>query len=231
MPDGAQAHVEIGPGLGDLTERLILKGVLTAVEIDEQLCVYLRDKFKDAIHSQRLNLVCGDVLKRWESQESLIPEPYDLVANLPYYVATNIILRALDDPMCQHLVVMVQKEVAQKFAATVGKREYGALAVLAQEAGTAHLLFDVPPEAFDPVPKVVSAVLRIDKDKEKTDPGLSRLLRIAFAQPRKTLRKNLLTGYPEDQVDGLFNALELPPQVRPHQVPVDLFRQLAPGAV
>ncbi len=89
-----------------------------------------------------------------------------MVANLPYYIATTIILEALKDPVCKSLVVMIQKEVAMKFAAPHKTKEFTSLAILAQSVGKSKILFDVPPEAFEPQPKVTSSILMIRKEKE-----------------------------------------------------------------
>jgi len=152
--------------------------------------------------------------------------PYHLVANLPYYIATNIILRALKDPNCQSLLVMVQKEVAEKFSAHPGMRNFSALAVLSQSVGEVQLCFDVPPEAFVPAPKVMSSVLRIVKKKTLLDPSFETFLKIAFTQPRKTLVKNLSTHYEKKDVVAALASLDLGPSVRPHEVETSLYHHL-----
>ena len=106
-----------------------------------------------------------DVLNQFQ-KGSLSNEPYDLVANLPYYIATTIILNALEDPYCRSMTVMVQKEVAEKFAAVPKTKEFSSLTILAQSIATATLLFDVAPTSFEPQPKVTSSILRIDKKQE-----------------------------------------------------------------
>ncbi len=224
--DGKSLRVaEIGPGLGDLTKELVRVRNVTAFEVDKRLCEHLADTLDEAIESDRLRLECGDVLERW-GEESLLDEPYRLVANLPYYIATNIILRALKDPNCRSILVMVQKEVAQKFSAVAGKKEFSALSVLTQSVGEATLCFDVEAEAFVPPPKVTSAVLLITKERSDSNEKFERLLRIAFSQPRKKLSKNLSVAFGKDTIANLFDTLELESNLRPHEAETSIYHQI-----
>lgn len=217
--------VEIGPGLGDLTRRLVAKKEVSAYEIDTDLVSYLREEFKDEIAKGQLRLIVGDVMENWK--EALNPRPYAIVANLPYYVATAIILRAMQDSLCRSIVVMVQKEVAQKFCAKTGESAYCALSVLASFKGKAELLFDVPPESFDPIPKVVSAVMRLTKDENfMWDEGFSQFLARAFHAPRKTLMKNLSESYSKEILIPLWNEWNFSLTVRPHELSPSLFADL-----
>ena len=224
MPDNDNALAEIGPGLGDLTKYLVDVKALNAFEVDTDLCRLLRDRFKDAIATDALTLHCGDVLESWKI--SLLDRRYDLVANLPYYIATNIILKALADPLCQTIIVMVQKEVAYKFAARCGAREFGALSVITQSVAKAKIVANVPPEAFDPPPKVDSSVILIEKFADRSDVEFERFLRIAFKQPRKTLAKNLSARYDKKEISDAFAPLALAMTVRPHQVKTSDYHQL-----
>ena len=225
MPDDDLPVVEIGPGLGDLTKELVRVRPVTAYEVDKRLCDYLGKEFSREIADGRLRLECGDVLERWSSG-SLLPRPYRLVANLPYYIATTILLKALRDPHCRSTLTMVQKEVAEKFAAREGERSFSALSVLAGSAGEAEIRLLVPPEAFNPPPKVESAVLEIRKEHTLADEAFEAFLRVAFRQPRKTLRKNLSAVYPKAVLDSLFDALGISGTLRPHQVGTTLYHRI-----
>jgi 16S rRNA (adenine1518-N6/adenine1519-N6)-dimethyltransferase len=224
MPDTDHALVEIGPGLGDLTKYLVDVKSVVAFEVDTDLCKHLNQTFADAIATARLTIHCGDVLEGWES--TLVDEPYDLVANLPYYIATNIILKALADPQCKNMLVMIQREVAQKFAAEPGEKAFGALSVIAQSVGSASIVIDVPPSAFTPPPKVDSAVLLIRKTADRCDALFEAMLKAAFTQPRKTLQKNLSSRYDKAAVQEAFERLGLAPSIRPHQVTTSDYHQL-----
>ncbi len=204
--------VEIGVGLGDLSERLLQISSLTTYEIDADLCSFVLRRFSSRIFPHTFSLVQKDVLSiplnalnasagaesknmdskslesKVESKHSdsgapnkaeresqsmqevyawLADEPYILVSNLPYYIATRIVINLLKDPLCEGFVVMTQKEVALKFCADEGQSEFCALSVLAQSVGETRLLFEVPKEAFEPMPKVTSAVFSHKKYASK----------------------------------------------------------------
>ncbi len=224
MPNTSHKIVEIGPGLGDLTRKLLERKDVIAYEIDRDLCEHLRKKFAKEIEEGRLQLVCGDVLENW--QEGLASQHYDLVANLPYYVATNIVLRALEDAKCKNILVMLQKEVADKFSAQPKTKEFSSLAVLAQTVGIAKRLFVVKPEAFRPPPKVDSAVLLIQKSSNLEDPEFKDFLKVAFSQPRKKLLKNLATRYDKRSLEAIFEQLQLPKTLRPHEASTSIYHQI-----
>jgi len=224
MPKNENKLVEIGPGLGDLTKFLVDVRSVEAFEVDTDLCKLLQSIFKEEIATKRLHINCGDVLQAWKSE--LVSEPYDLVANLPYYIATNIILKALADPMCKNILVMVQLEVAEKFCANSGDKVFGSLGIIAQSIGTANIVVKVPPTAFDPQPKVDSAVFLIQKHADRSDEDFEEMLRVAFKQPRKTLMKNLSVNYEKEKLLEIFDSLELTLTIRPHQLDTKDYHQL-----
>jgi len=224
MPNTSNLVVEIGPGLGDLTQKLLEKKDVIAFEIDRDLCQLLKRKFNQEIEKGRLKLICDDVLDHWE--QTLLNQEYDLIANLPYYVATNILLKALQDRKCKNVLVMLQKEVADKFSAKVGDRNFSSLAVLSQSVGEVKKLFNVPPNAFDPPPKVDSAVLLIRKEKNLEDKGFMEFLKRAFKQPRKTLLKNLSQHYEKELLRSLFDSLGIASTIRPHEASTSIYHRL-----
>ena len=224
MPKNENKIVEIGPGLGDLTKFLVDVKSVEAFEVDTDLCKLLQSEFKKEIDTKRLHLHCGDVLQAWKS--TLVDEPYDLVANLPYYIATNIILKALADPMCKNILVMVQLEVAEKFCADVGQKVFGSLGIITQSVGSSHIVVKVPPTAFEPAPKIDSAVFLITKNKDRSDEDFEDLLRVAFSQPRKTLMKNLSSKFEKSELLAFFEELDLTQTVRPHEVSTTDYHQL-----
>lgn len=224
MPLTPYRIAEIGPGLGDLTKFLVDVKSVTAFEVDTDLCKHLQHHFADAIATSKLTLRCGDVLETWKSE--LLDEPYDLVANLPYYIATNIILKALADPACKNMLVMIQREVAEKFSAAPNERAFGALSVIAQSVADVSIVIHVPPTAFEPAPKVDSAVLLIRKTANRNDEEFEEMLRVAFTQPRKTLHKNLTARYDGTVITQAFETLELERNIRPHQLSTSDFHRL-----
>ena len=170
----------------------------------------------------------GDLTKFLVDVKSVeaIDESYDLVANLPYYIATNIILKALADPKCKNILVMVQLEVAEKFCAHEGDKVFGSLSIITQSVGDAHIVVKVPPTAFDPQPKIDSAVFLIQKRSDRCDKDFEDMLRVAFTQPRKTLMKNLSSMYEKTILQDAFDKLNLAQTVRPHQVSTRDYHQL-----
>ncbi len=224
MPNNDNKIVEIGPGLGDLTKYLVDVKSVEAFEVDTDLCKLLQKKFDKEIETKQLHINCGDVLNAWQS--SLIDESYDLVANLPYYIATNIILKALADPKCKNILVMVQFEVAEKFCAEAGQKVFGSLSIITQSAGNARIIVKVPPTAFEPQPKIDSAVFLIEKSSDRSDENFEGMLRVAFKQPRKTLMKNLSSTYEKTILQEIFDSLELAQSIRPHQLCTSDYHQL-----
>lgn len=224
MPNNKSHIVEIGPGLGDLTEKLVKYKEITAYEVDRDLFAILGKKFHEECESKQLQIILGDVLEAWE-KGSLFGSRYDLIANLPYYIATNIILKAFDDKNCEHIIVMVQKEVADKFVAEAKSKEFSSLGVITSLLSVeSRILVTVPPESFDPPPKVDSAVIYIKKDMTASiDDEFKKFLKASFIQPRKKLSKNLLSRYDKETIKSIFEELEIKDNARPHEIDATLY--------
>jgi len=194
--------VEIGAGLGSLTLALAETGAdVTAIEVDHGIAPVLRDVLRDR---PEIDVIVNDAR---EVDWNAIPPPgADLVvvANLPYNVATPLVADLLDQvPRVRRFVVMVQKEVAQRLAASPGSPEYGGISVKVSYWATARVLGDVPPTVFVPRPKVTSAIIEIvrrDEPAVASDRAvLFSLVRTAFGQRRKMLRRSLHALVTEDQ--------------------------------
>ena len=228
MPHNDNHIVEIGPGLGDLTKNLVKYKDVTAYEVDTDLISILKSKFANELENKKFTLKHIDVLKAWDEQNFLYNGNYDLIANLPYYIATNIILRAFEDELCEHIIVMVQKEVAIKFTAKVNDKEYSSLGIITETISKdSKILFDVPPEAFDPMPKVTSSILYIKKDlSKKIDKDFNKFLKVCFVQPRKKLSKNLSSIIEKSKISTIFEELNLNDNLRPHEVNASLYSQM-----
>ena len=228
MPNNNNYVVEIGPGLGDLTKNLVKYKDLTAYEVDTDLIGILKSKFAIEIEEGRLKLIHTDVLEAWDKQNTLHDGRYDMIANLPYYIATNIILRAFEDNFCEHIIVMVQKEVAEKFTAKVNDKEYSSLGIITESISLdSRILFDVPPESFDPAPKVMSSILYIKKDmNKKLDKDFNKFLKACFIQPRKKLSKNLTSIFDKETISRIYQELNINDNIRPHEVSSSLYSQM-----
>jgi 16S rRNA (adenine1518-N6/adenine1519-N6)-dimethyltransferase len=225
-PAPGNGVLEIGPGLGLLTGALLEAGAaVTAVELDGGLAGFLRERFADALDDGQLRLIEGDALD--QDLVRVVEPPYDVVANLPYHI-TSPILHALlgQPPRPRRLVLMVQREVAERIAAPPGKMSY--LSVFVQYHATVRIAFRVPPEAFEPEPAVESAVIvlepyeaddRLGPDEEDE---LWRLVQAAFRERRKMLHNVLSRQLPIDgaQVDAALVAAGIAPDRRPQTLAV-----------
>lgn len=197
--------LEVGPGPGVLTELIAAQaGRVIAVELDDRLIPFLRQRFADQPH---VTIVHGDILKLDIGAQVLgadrdrppIPSPrYKVIANLPYYITSAAVRHLLEArPPPERLVLTVQREVAQRMAAAPPAMSLLALGV--QFYCTARIVGRIPAGAFYPVPKVDSAVVRLDRRAEPAVPGVSagaffRIARAGFGQPRKQLRNSLAAG-------------------------------------
>ena len=231
--------VEIGPGLGDLTFWLLRSGYsVISYEIDDELIPILSKKFYKEAKDGQFKLIHKDANAVWLQNGSLCDEPYILVANLPYYVATKMVLSALQDERCSAIVAMTQKEVAVKFTCDGKKSEFSALGVLANVNAVSNLLFDVAPSCFEPAPKVTSAVFRTVKNERKLfgNQGLFEnlcdyknfklYLKACFSAPRKMLIKNLSDKYGKGMSEEIFSELGISSSVRPHESNVALYLKI-----
>ena len=195
----ADTVLEIGPGIGTLTQGLAESGArIVAVELDKKLPAVLAETLKGY---DNVTVVPGDILKLdiLRILNLGAGERFKVVANLPYYITTPILMALLEQHLpIERMVTMVQKEVAVRMTARPGSKDYGALSVAVQYHTDARIVMDVPPRAFMPAPEVTSAVIaccvRETPAVHPTDEKLFfRLVRAAFGQRRKTLL-NALTG-------------------------------------
>ncbi|EAQ98022.1 16S rRNA (adenine(1518)-N(6)/adenine(1519)-N(6))-dimethyltransferase RsmA [Congregibacter litoralis] len=194
-PAASQHLVEIGPGLGALTDALLQSGCqLDAIELDRDLVTPLLAAF--SIHPN-FTLHSADALKFDFSSVVRGEEQLRVVGNLPYNISTPLIFRLLEQaPIIKDMHFMLQLEVVQRLTATPGNKHWGRLGIMAQYLCRTELLFEVPPEAFDPPPKVQSAIIRLTPHQSPLYPDcdskiLEKVVKAAFAQRRKTLRNNL----------------------------------------
>lgn len=223
--------LEIGPGPGGLTRGLLAAGArkVLAVEKDAR-CVPALEEIA-AAYPERLEIIRGDALEI-DAMAHLAP-PVRIVANLPYNIGTELLVRWLTPPawppFWQSLTLMFQREVAERIVARPGSKAYGRLAILAQWRCDARIVMALPPEAFTPAPKVSSAVVHLTALPQPRHPAdaatLSRVVAAAFNQRRKMLRA-ALKGLAPDIEDRLA-AAGIAPTERAEQVPLENFCALA----
>ena len=224
--------VEVGPGPGGLTRALLMEGAAKVVVIErDERCIPPLEEIAVA-YPGRLEIVSADA-REIDYAALPIRGPARLVANLPYSVGTPLLVGWLKTepwpPWFDSLVLMFQREVAERIVAVPGGKDYGRLAVLAQWRTEPRILFSLPPDAFTPKPKVASAVVKLVPRTNPEPPcdvgNLERITAAAFGQRRKMLRSSLKQIAPEPE--ALLSSLGLDPQARAETLQIADFCRIA----
>ena len=224
--------VEIGPGHGAITTILAERAKrLVCIELDRSLAPELRFKFRN---HPNVEIVEGDVLQT--DLTALVPagEKALVIGNLPYYITSDILLHLFaHEAELELAVVMMQREVADRVAASAGTRDFGLLSATAQMHAQANALFTLPPEAFAPPPEVYSTVLRLQFAPRFEELGIAdrkgfdRFLKLCFQQKRKTLSNNLRgAGYTPGQIADACTVAGIASTTRAEALPLDRFAAL-----
>lgn len=222
--------LEIGPGEGVLTEKLCSEADrVLAIELDSKLEIVLREKLKDR---KNLEIIFDDILK--VNLPKILTERkfkhYKLIANIPYYITSKIIRLFLETELQpQEMILMIQKEVAQRIAAKPG--EMSVLAVSVQYYSEAEILFDVPRENFNPPPEVDSSVIKIfnlKKSNPQKDKKFFQIVKAGFCARRKTLINNLSNSLHLDkkEVEQKLTSCQLSPQIRAQELSLEDWKKL-----
>lgn len=205
--------VEIGPGLGSLTELLIEKCKVVCYEIDDDMVKVLKNRFNDKLNKE-LYIYHKDFLKADFDQDLKDFANLKVVANLPYYITTPILLKILEEMNeLDEMIVMMQKEVALRICGKPSTKDYNALSVLVQYKHHASILFDVPKGCFYPEPDVTSSIVKIKRFNQEVLPENEEFFysfnRNIFKQRRKTLANNVKSSYPvtKEEVEQILTDL------------------------
>ena len=234
--DETAGVLEIGPGIGPLTQQLALRAAkVCAVEVDRRLEPILAQTVGEF---DNLQILWNDVLKM--DVKALVEKEFSglrpmACANLPYYITSPILSALLEAECFESVTVMVQKEVALRIGAQPGSADYSAFTVFCNYYAQPQILFDVPAHCFLPQPKVTSAVIQLKVRKERPwqidDPAVFfRVVRASFAMRRKTLQNGLASGFPEFGKTGAKEILEsvgLAPNVRGETLDIPAFASIA----
>lgn len=229
--------LEIGPGIGTMTQYLAASArKVFAVEIDKALIPILEDTLKEFDNVQVIN---QDILKvdiKKLAEEHNDGKPIKVVANLPYYITTPIIMGLFESQVpIDSITVMVQKEVADRMKVGPGTKDYGALSLAVQYYAEPYIVANVPPNCFMPRPKVGSAVIRLKRHKEppvqvQNEKLMFRLIRASFNQRRKTMANGLKNSqelnYTKEQVESAISACGLPLNIRGEALSLEQFAAL-----
>ena len=227
--------VEIGPGAGTLTRELGLKaGKVYAFEIDKNLEPILNETLNGIDNVQ---VIFKDIQKVKEDEllDIIGTKDYKVVANLPYYITTPIIMRFLEgEVLPKSITIMVQKEVAQRLCAKKDTQEFGAITLAIELEGDAKYVRDVSRKMFTPEPNVDSAIVRIDindKYKDVDKKSVKKLIHTAFLMRRKTLINNIEAGYKLDKksVATVLNGVGINEKVRGEALGIDEYIEIAKG--
>ena len=228
-PRPGEEILEVGPGFGALTGRLLASGArVTAVEYDRRLAEYLRARFRDAAN---LRLVEADAC-RVDYRELFPGKNFRAIANLPYSISSVFIARMLEleDPP-EHMFFMLQREMGERLAASPGGREYGALSVRVGFEYRVRIERIVPPEVFYPPPEVESALVEFARHRRyslnvEQRCRLRGIVNTAFAQRRKQLGKVLGGAYGREAVLSALECAGISPEIRPDKLTCDDFLRL-----
>ncbi len=223
--------LEVGPGIGTLTQGLAQSGAdVTAIELDRRLLEVLDTTLASY---DNVRIIHGDVLKL-DLPTIMNQKPFKVVANLPYYITTPIIMSLLESKLpIERLVVMVQKEVALRMVAKPGTKDYGALSVAVQYYAEPDIVLDVPPKSFLPAPAVTSSVIRcVLRDKPPVDvideKLFFRVVKAGFAQRRKTFANTMrTTGLSKEQIDDILVKANIDGQRRGETFSLQEFADVA----
>ncbi len=223
--------LEVGPGPGGLTRGLLAEGArkVLAIEKDPRCIAALQEIA--AVYPQRLSVLNADALT--VDAGALLTPPIRIIANLPYNVGTELLIRWLSPqiwpPFWQSLTLMFQKEVAERIVAKPKSDHYGRLALLAQWRCDAKIVMHLPPEAFTPAPKVHSAVVHLTRREtprfEADFAVLQRITAMAFNQRRKMLRSSLKALHPD--IEAMLTSCDIPPTARAEEITLEQFCALA----
>lgn len=223
--------LEVGPGIGTLTQGLAQSGAdVTAIELDRRLLEVLDTTLASY---DNVRIIHGDVLKL-DVPSIMNHKPFKVVANLPYYITTPIIMSLLESKLpIERLVVMVQKEVALRMVAKPGTKDYGALSVAVQYYTEPDIVLDVPPKSFLPAPAVTSSVIRcVLRDKPPVDvideKLFFRVVKAGFAQRRKTFSNTMkTTGLSKNRIEELLAKANIDGQRRGETFTLQEFADVA----
>ena len=231
--------IEIGPGLGTLTKFLLEKAnKVICVELDKKMIKILEDRFSlynnfELLHADILKVDLNSIIKKEKENSSI--KQVKIVANLPYYITTPIIMKLLEEQLdLDSITVMVQKEVADRLIATPGDKDTGAITYSVYYYATSKAILEVPKDSFIPEPEVTSEVIKLDIRKTppvevKSKKVMFRIIRSAFMQRRKTLL-NALTNTKvflnKEEGIKILNKLNLSEDIRPEKLSLQDFANI-----
>ena len=224
--------IEIGPGLGSLTKELLERAEkVIAIELDPNMARILKERFSlynnfELIEEDVLKVNLQEIIKDYNSVK--------VVANLPYYITTPIVMKLLEDKLnLKSITVMVQKEVGERFSANPNGKEYGAITVSINYYTKPEIIIDVPKDNFDPIPEVDSCVIKLDVRnvppvKIKDEKKFFKLIKAAFSQRRKTINNSLTCiGKTKEEIKKILDDLNIDTNLRAENLSIEDFAKIS----
>lgn len=231
--------IEIGPGLGTLTNKLLEKaGKVICIELDPKMVNIITKRFKlysniEIINQDVLKLDLSKIIQANKTEKI---KKAKVVANLPYYITTPIIMKLLEEKLeIESITVMIQKEVAQRLATTPGDKETGSITYTVWYYTNPKIVLEVPNSSFVPEPEVTSSVIKFDILKEprirpKDEKLFFKIIKVAFMQKRKTLVNALINGRifeNREKAEKVFKELEIDPKIRGEKLKIEEYKKIA----
>lgn len=224
--------IEIGPGLGSLTAKLLENAQkVIAIELDSNMSKILKERFSlydnfELIENDVLKVNLMEIVQKYDSVK--------VVANLPYYITTPIIMKLLEDKLkLKSITVMVQKEVGERFCANPDSKEYGAITVSINYYTIPEIIIDVPKENFEPMPEVDSCVIKLDIREMppvsvKNEKEFFNLIKAGFSQRRKTINNSLASmGRSKEEVKTVLEKLKIDSKLRAENLSIEQFADIS----
>ena len=224
--------IEIGPGLGSLTAKLLENAnKVIAIELDSNMSNILKERFClydnfELIENDVLKVNLNEIIEKYESVK--------VVANLPYYITTPIIMKLLEERLkLKSITVMVQKEVGERFCAVPNSKEYGAITISINYYTKPEIIIDVPKENFEPMPEVDSCVIKLDVRKVppvelKNEKDFFNLIKAGFSQRRKTINNSLASmGISKEKIKNVLEKLGIDSKLRAENLTMEQFADIS----
>lgn len=224
--------IEIGPGLGSLTAKLLENAnKVIAIELDSNMSNILKERFClydnfELIENDVLKVNLNEIIEKYESVK--------VVANLPYYITTPIIMKLLEERLkLKSITVMVQKEVGERFCAVPNSKEYGAITISINYYTKPEIIIDVPKENFEPMPEVDSCVIKLDVRNVppvelKNEKDFFNLIKAGFSQRRKTINNSLASmGISKEKIKNVLEKLDIDSKLRAENLTMEQFADIS----
>ncbi len=214
--------LEIGPGLGALTDILVTKKIenIKLVELDKRIVEFIHKKHPD------IEIINNNFLK--VNLDEIFDENYSIISNLPYSISSNAIVNIIKCEKVDEAVILIQKEVAERIVANIGDEKYNSFSIFVKTLADVEYLFDIPSSVFYPEPQVTSTLLKlkIKKNLNLNKDQFEKFIRNCFLQKRKTIFNNLKNNFPVEKINLVLEKNQIDKNTRPEKISLEMFLAL-----